>query len=122
LDGLAARIRGHEVTYLLALCKQEQAERLQARLERLRREGKATDDDVQAAKSAWTDAQEKWELHASEQPPPPAAAAARLLHARALERLGQRDQARPLLEDLSGDLTPLEQTARLYLARQLRQP
>src|SRR5258707_746916 len=67
LDGLAARARAREVNYLLAWCMHEQAERLQARLDRLQRAGKPlSNDDVKAAREAWADAASWWDAHAAE--------------------------------------------------------
>jgi hypothetical protein len=133
VDGRAAEVQLPEVTYVLALCKQEQAERLQMALDRDRARGQEVNpDDVKAAQEAWADAGSWWDLYgddlgtaASGPAPAPhrgSAPAARLLHARAGQALGETDAARRLLEDVSGDLTALEQTARLYLARRLRKP
>jgi hypothetical protein len=128
LSGRAAEVQVPDGTYLLALCKQEQAERLQRQADRARGAGA----DSQAAKDAWTDATFWWGKYAAEPPPPSfggaaaprrsSPAVARLLHARAQLALGEREQAVRQLEDLSGDLTDLEQTARLYLTRQLKKP
>src|SRR5262249_32405486 len=119
LDGVCAQVRSPEVTYLLALCMHEQAERLQARLDRLQRAGKPLpDDEVKAAHEAWTDAGSWWDALVAEAPPQ-AVTAVRVLRARAREAQGDRAGAVALLKDLSGDVTPLEQTAQLYLARRL---
>jgi hypothetical protein len=137
LEGRAAELRLPDATYLLALCKQEQAERLQRQLDHARRTGRhASEAEVQAAREAWADAGSWWGQYAGDLAVPadggkPGAAplirrgsapAARLLHARAREALGEHADALRLLQDLSGDLTDEEQTARLYLAKQLRKP
>jgi hypothetical protein len=131
LDGRAADVQVPDGTYLLALCKQGQAERLQRQADRARRAGRPG-AEAQAAPDAWADANYWWGKYDAEPPPPSfggqaaprrsSPAAARLLQARAQLALGQRDQAVRQLEDLSGELTGLEQTARLYLARQFRKP
>jgi hypothetical protein len=116
--GSAAKPLGAEATYLLALCKHEDAEQKQAGLDRL-----AGDKPVQRVantQDAWKSAADWWKTCLEEYPTAPGAAAARLWRARALEALGQRDGARALLTDLSGGLTSLEETARLYLARRLK--
>jgi hypothetical protein len=119
LDGLAAPAHSAYVIYLLALCMHEQAERLQSRLGRLQRAGKPLpDDEVKAAREAWIDAANWWDTHAADAPPA-AVTAVRLMRARAREAQGDRDGAVALLKDLSGNPTPLEQTAQLYLARRL---
>jgi hypothetical protein len=129
LEGRSAQVRTADVTYLLGLCKQETAERLQARVDRAG--GKAPEADVQAAQEAWKDAVMWWQNYESDLAAlladlPEAAnyrsgaAAARLLHARARLALGEPAAARALLEDTSGDLTPLEQSGRLFLVRQLQ--
>jgi hypothetical protein len=121
LLGRAAEPLGNDVTYQLALCKQEQAEQLDARLERRRRAGEAvTEGEAGAAREAWEDAGIWWERYLDEYPQGPAAPAARRLRARVCERLGDRETAAGLLADLSGDLTGPEKVARLYLARQLK--
>jgi hypothetical protein len=129
LGGRGAQVRTCEVTYLLALCKQEMAERLQARVDRAA--AGATEADVQLARDAWKDAVLWWQNYDSDLSTlladlPEAAnyrsgaAAARLLHARARAALGESAVARALLENVGGDLTPVEQTGRLYLVRQLQ--
>jgi hypothetical protein len=91
------------VVYLLALCKQEQAE------------GKAGTD-------AWRSASSWWKTYLREYGSAPTAPAARLLRARALQALGERQEAVALLEDLSGVSTDLEKTSRLYQATRLKAP
>jgi hypothetical protein len=129
VEGRSAQVRTADVTYLLGLCKQETAERLQVRVDRAG--ANAPEADVEAAREAWKDAVMWWQNYESDLAALladlPAAAshrsgagAARLLHARARIALGEFAAARALLEDTSGDLTPLEQTGRLYLARQLQ--
>lgn len=137
LQGRTADVQLPDATYLLALCKQEQAERLQSALDGARAAGRpAPRADEEAAREAWADASSWWAQYAADLSASGAApgggrgrmvargsaAAARLLHARAHEALGERAEGRRLLEDLSGGLTGPEQTARLYLARQLPKP
>jgi hypothetical protein len=122
LDGLAAQARSVDVTYLLALAMHEQADRLQRRLDRLQQAGKPLpDDEVKAAREAWIDAGSWWDSHAAEAPPA-SVAAVRVLRAQAREAQGDRAGAVALLKDLSGNLTPLEQAAQLFLARRLEAP
>lgn len=109
---------GSEATYLMALCKQEQAERRQRKLEA---RGKDADEaDRQEAVSAWREAGDWWETYLSEYATAAPAAAARSFLARAREMLGENQRAATLLEDLSGQLTDLEKTSRLFRARQLK--
>jgi hypothetical protein len=137
LEGRAAEVRLPESTYLLALCKQEQAERLQRQLDHARRTGRPVPEaEAQVAREAWADASSWWGQYAGDlgeagdggKAAAPqlmrrsSAPAARLLHARAHEALGEHAEALRLLKDLSGDLTDEDQTARLYLARQLKKP
>jgi hypothetical protein len=116
--GSAAKPLGAEATYLLALCKHEEAEQKQAALDRLAGEKPAR--RVADTQDAWKTAADWWKTYRDEYPTAAGAVAARLWQARALTALGQRDAARALLTDLSGGLTPLEETARLYLARRLK--
>ncbi|HZT80712.1 MAG TPA: hypothetical protein VFA26_10835 [Gemmataceae bacterium] len=118
IEGYAADARRAELTYFLALCKHEQAERAQARLDVAARAGKPpAEDDERAARDGWANAAEWWATFVQDYPGSPAAPAARTHLARARLHLGQRPAAAELLGDLSGPLTPLEKTARLYLAR-----
>lgn len=120
VQGLSAGPLAAETTYLLALCKQEQAERAQARLDAATRAGKSMSaSDAKRARDAWKPAADWWQTYLEEYPAGAGAASARLLRARALEALGDRNAAVALLRDLSGSLTELEQTVRLYKARRL---
>jgi hypothetical protein len=131
LGGRAAEVQIPDMTYLLALCKHEQADRLQGQADRARRAGRPGADGLaRSAKDAWADAGFWWGKYAAEPAPPyggqaaprrSSPAAARLLQARAHLALGEHDPAVRQLDDLSG-LTGPEQTARLYLARRLQKP
>lgn len=109
--GAAAEPLTAEMTYLLALCKHEQAERAEAR-RRAGRGGSAAD--------AWKPAADWWETYLEEFPAAPDAPHARWHKARALEALGERAAAASLLQNMTGNLTPLERLGRLYRARQLK--
>jgi hypothetical protein len=116
--GVAADPMGAEATYLLALCKHEQAERAQARLGAIR--GAQAVTQAKTARDAWETTVNWWRTYLNEYPAGAEAAAARLGYARALEALGQREQAREALSNLAGQLSPLDETARLYRAKQLK--
>jgi hypothetical protein len=121
LLGRAAEPFGNDVAYQLALCKQEQAEQLDARQQRRRGAGESVSEgEANAAREAWDDAGIWWERYLDEYGQGAAAPAARRLRARVCERQGDRETAQNLLADLSGDLTAPEKVARLYLARQLK--
>lgn len=122
LDGKSATARAGEVLYLLALCMHEQAERLEGRLEKARRAGQEPPAaDVEAARNDWKEAAERWEMYVNENPTAANAPAGRTMAARALAAQGDTAKAAALLEDLSGNLTPAEKTARLYQAARLKQ-
>ena len=70
--------------------------------------------------AAWGETAHWWQTYLEQYPTGAGAAAARWWRARALEKLGDRQTAAALLRVLSDDLTPLEKTARLYLAQQLK--
>ncbi len=110
--GAAADPLGEEATYLLALCMHEKAERSQVRFGRGQRN--------EAPAAAWETATEWWQQYLEKYPNRPGAAAARLWLARARAALNDRTGAIRLLQNLSGNLTPLEETARLYRARLLQ--
>jgi hypothetical protein len=110
-----------EATYLLALCKHEQAERAQAKLDRSRQDGKeASAAETKAAQDAWRAASDWWETYLENYSAAMGAAGARWMRARVFEALGQTDSAASLLRDLSGELTSLEKTGRLYAAQRLQ--
>jgi hypothetical protein len=109
-----------EVTYLVALCKQEQAVRAQSKVDQAKHAKKsASPADVSAAKSAWTAAAGWWNTYLEEYGTARGASAARIFKARALCALGEPDQARALLNESSTGQSTLETIARLYLAKQL---
>ncbi len=117
----SAQATDAEVTYLLSLCKHDQAERSEARLERARQDGKSVSPvDIKTAQEAWRSAANWWDTFLDNHPAAPAAASARLHRARVAQLLGHRDMAVNLLENLSGELTALEKTGRLYQANQLK--
>jgi hypothetical protein len=109
------------VDYLLALCKQEQAERLQFQRDEADRQKKSSSGaEAKALADAWKSASSWWQSYLNEHASAPAAPAARLLRARALQALGDRAGATALLGDLTGVSSNLEKAARLYLAEQLK--
>src|SRR5438132_13105820 len=115
LEAGAAAPMLHDVTYLLALCKHEQAERLQAQEDQARAEKKAGPKNLA---DAWLEAADWWERYLKDYASASAAASARLRLARARLALGQRDEAVNLLREKPESLTSLEKLARQYLARQ----
>jgi hypothetical protein len=104
-------------TYFLALCKHEQAERLQSQVDHAT--SRTTRDAGHAAQEAWKGAADWWETYLTENPPTIWSNTARLLRARALVGLGNRPGAIALLEDASGASGPLDRVGRLYRAKQL---
>jgi tetratricopeptide (TPR) repeat protein len=112
LLGVTAEPLHAETAYLLALCKHEQAERLQIRFKR--------NSNDKSALQAWESARQLWNDFLEKHPNRPQAAAARLWLARALEALNEPEAAVALLQDPK-NLTPLEKTARLYQARMMKQ-
>lgn len=112
---------GAEATYLLALCKHEQAERSQARLERTRQAGRELSaTETKTAQDGWRSAGNWWDTFLEKHPTAPSAASARFQKARVLEAQGLQEAAGDVLQDLTGQLTPLEKTGRLYWAKQLK--
>jgi hypothetical protein len=129
VHGFAARHRLAEATYQLALSLQEAAEQQDQALRQMKQSGRAPSaKELDDSKKAWGYA-DNWWKDCLQQPSPLTdaakaewariTAAAQAQRARVLERLDQREQALTLLRDLSGELTPLEKTARLYLAKQV---
>jgi hypothetical protein len=128
LTGALGRPRGAEVTFQLGLCKQEQAERVQARLDMLTRgNAKPSPADLEKAKAAWRDALGWWNDYDSHYPPkadspypdPPDRVTVRRLRGRAEQALGDTAAARKTWQDVSGPTSPAEKIALLYLARSL---
>jgi hypothetical protein len=116
--GWAADPMGADATYLLALAKQEKAERNQARLEALA--GKSTPAQAKESREAWETASNWWRTYLNDYPSGIEAAAARLGYARTLEALDRRAQAHEVLSDLAGNMSPLDETARLHRAKLLK--
>lgn len=104
---------GEEATYLLALCKHEQAERAQARFERGQKNASPAD--------AWKTADGWWEEYLKSYPSGPSVVAVRLNRAVVKAALNDRPAALALLRsaDASGGL--LEETGRLYRAKLLKE-
>jgi hypothetical protein len=123
LQGAIAVPRLAEITYQLGLCKQEQAERLQARLDLAAGKGEAAADpaDVEKARAIWRDALGWWKEFAEQYSGEDAYPASRRLRGRAQAVLGDRQGAVASWKDLSGDMTDLEKLASLYRARRLVQ-
>ncbi len=109
-----------ELAYLLALCKHEQAERLQARLGLLARLPGTVPNagDLENARLAWVEAEGHWARFPDRHEKRPGAVAARRMHGEALARLGRWPEAAKVWRDLSGPLTEQEKLANLYRARQ----
>jgi hypothetical protein len=121
IDGAMAGPRTAEITYDLGLCKHEQAERLQARLDATTRKAGAAPapDEVEQVQTAWRDALGWWKTFAEQYAASPAQSAARRLRGRAQAMLGDRQGAVASWQDVSGHLTDPEKLASLYRARQL---
>jgi transglutaminase-like putative cysteine protease len=135
LQGAAAGPRLTEVTYQLALCTHEKAQRLQARVDLLR--AGASESDRAKAREAWEDAVVWWKNLAEldwrkefaelgwwkESPAQlenqPEKTAARRLRAQAEESHGDTAAAARTAADVSGSMTDLEKLASLYHARRL---
>ncbi len=122
LQGAVAGPRSAEVVYQLGLCKQEQAERLQSRLDLLARSGApAAKGEAARAQGAWKDALRWWNVYLEEHARGPASAAARRQRGRAQLLLGDRAGAAATWSAATDDLAGPEKTACLYLARKAKQ-
>lgn len=107
-----------ETAYIQALCKHEQAERLEAGLSRPgATPGQA---EIQSARTAWESAASWWVSFESAHDSAAAVVHARSLHARACEALGQKATAITLLENLSGPVSAADMVSRLYRIQQLK--
>jgi hypothetical protein len=119
LDGAGAGPRLVLARWLLALCKHEQAEQPQARIDAaLRRGAQPSPADVEAAAAAWQDACHWWRQY-DQLPEAPNRAQARRNLARGLAAQGDRDAAIRVLED-TVTRAPMEKIALLYEAAQLK--
>lgn len=116
-----AEARLPEITYMLGLNWQEQAEQLQARLDLQTRASKSapTRRDIERAKNAWQDARSTWKQYLEECPHRRDAAAARILCGRAELMLGDRKAAAAVQRNISGEMTDQEKLAALYRAEQI---
>jgi hypothetical protein len=121
LNSAIAAARNPEITYLLGLCMQEQAEQVQARLDLQARTPGTTQhpSDVEKAREAWVDARNTWKRYGEDYPAGNERVAVRRLRGRAEAMLGDWKAAVATWKELSDDMTPLEKLASLYLAQQL---
>jgi hypothetical protein len=117
VGGALALARLPEVTFQLGLCKHEQAERLQAHVDRS--SGRAPQTEIDKARNAWDDALGWWTRYATDYPQSPDVAAVRRLRGRAELARGDKDAALKSWQDVSGPFTDAEKIATLYRARQL---
>jgi hypothetical protein len=119
LNSAAAPVRKPEVDYQLALCAQEQAEQLQARLD-LQAQAGATGHrlDLEKAKSDWENALNAWKRFDEDNPKHRDRAAARRLRGRAEAMLGDHKAAIASWKNVADCPTDLEKIASLYLAQQ----
>jgi hypothetical protein len=109
IESLAMEPLAVDATYLLAVCKHEQAERLGHRPE--------TAND----RAAWQSAQRWWNTFLANYPTSPAVPVARRQLARTQEKVGQTGEARAAYEALLGSsLSPLEKLACKYRASRLK--
>jgi hypothetical protein len=121
IESQAAKPLDAESVYLIALAWHEQAVRIQARIDRDRQAKRPLNPaDEKAARSAWQTTLSWWRSLAADPVASISSVASRRLQAEAYVALGEESTARALLEDLSGDLTPLDKTARLYLASRIK--
>jgi hypothetical protein len=119
LVGGASLPRDGEVTYQLGLCKHEQAEQYQARLDLLARAGVApAAADVERCKQTWADAKDWWDRTAAEFGRGSAAPPARQNRGRAEAMLGDWSAAAATWGDVSGYMGPADKLAALYRARE----
>jgi hypothetical protein len=122
LFGASSGPRDAEVTYQLGLAMHEQAEQRQARLDLLAKAGVTpAESDVERCRQAWTDAKGWWDRFATDFGQGFSAPAARQNRGRAEAMLGDWSSAAATRGDLSGPMTPLEQVAALYRAREARE-
>jgi hypothetical protein len=121
INSAAATARDPEVGYQLALCSQEQAEQVQARLDVQAHAGGAAPHrlDVEKARQAWQTALNNWKLLEEDYPGHPDLAAGRRLRGRAEAMLGDRQAALASWKEIKGYQTDLEKIAALFLAQQL---
>jgi hypothetical protein len=117
VNGAIAELRVGEVTYQLALCRHEQAVRLQVRHHLAEKAGVGQKSDAEGVRKAWEQA-DYWWTQCLQDPRCPSPPDARRMHGEALLHLGKRAEAARVWRDL-GDLTAdLPKLARLRLAEQ----
>jgi hypothetical protein len=121
LDGAIAGPRLADVLYQLGLCKQDQAEQIQSRLDLQVRAGLGpAPTDAQKAKETWKNAANWWTKYLEDYPKGSQATAVRRMLGRAKAMLGDVPAAVKAWEDLSEPMTAQEKVASLYLARQVQ--
>lgn len=108
LQAAAALPRVVQVTYFLALAKQEMAERAQVMWAR---EGKKPQSELEELNQLWQTSADWWQKFLNDFPTDPAAASARLHLARALTAQGNRTAAVQLLQEPPAYFRPWEKRA-----------
>jgi hypothetical protein len=119
-SGEAAESILAEATYQMGLCMQEIAERRQARIERLTKNGKPSEIDVAKANEAWTTALTWWQSYLDKYDAAPMLPWARLNKARCLEARGDKDKAKNILQGVGEPVSVPEQVACRYRAKNLK--
>lgn len=119
MAGTIAGPRAAEVMYQLALCRHEQAAWYQARLDLAAAANLTLPADAANARKTWTDAEGYWKEFLDANDKRSGLSAGRRLRAQAQAALGQTDDARRSLQDVSEAMTDLEKLACLWLAKQL---
>jgi hypothetical protein len=117
LEGATSQVRLAETAYLLALCKQEEAERIQSRLDLLSgARVKISPDEAKQAASAWSAAKDNWEAALRSNPTDAMIPFVRLHSARCLFHLGRKTEAAEEWVKASHELPGLQRVAASYLA------
>jgi hypothetical protein len=121
MSGAVADARGAQVTFQLALCKHEQAARLQTRTELAARGGVKTDADEQNARKAWAQAGYWWKSYLDNYGKRSGVAAARRMLGESRLGEGKPDEAKQVWTE-AAKLTedPSEKLALLWLAQQVK--
>jgi hypothetical protein len=116
LLGSVAEARIGDITYEVALCKHEEAERMQARLDLIEKDSKPEDADRRKTATAWREAVSAWDTFLRDYKNRPDAIAARQWRGRAHARLGDWKAAVEDWKDTSGPLPDIVKLANFYHA------
>lgn len=121
IAGSIGRPRGEQISWLLALCKNELAEQQQRRFDIQSKSSPPSQLAQQDRLNKWKDCESAWRRYLEEFPMGAGAPHGKLLWGYALMNMGEKESAINAWQDVSRPMAPQEKAARLFLAKSLKE-